>query len=97
MRTIMNYRPAKGQKIKSLFVTLLLFAVAFLAGAAVQKKADFIQDLVLTAPVALESIKEFLNEKAVFKVNTITGQMKWTAVITFLVIKDFLWHSVRGP
>jgi hypothetical protein len=95
----MDYRPApaKGQKIKSLLITLLLFAVAFMAGAAVQKKADFIQDLIIAAPAALENIKEFLNEKAVFKVNTITGQMKWTAAITLLVIKNFLWHSVRGP
>jgi len=97
MRPVTDYRPPKGQRLKSLLITLLFFAVAFLAGAAVQKKADFIQDLITAAPVALESIKQFFNEKAVFKVNTITGQMKWTAAITILVIKNFLWHSVRGP
>ena len=97
MRTIVDYRPAKGRKIKSLLITLLLFVTAFLAGAAVQKKADFLQDLIAVAPVALESIKAFLNEKAVFKVNTVTSQIKWTTAITLLVIRDFLWHSVRGP
>lgn len=97
MRTIVDYRPAKGQKIKSLLITLLLFAVAFLAGAVVQKEADFIQDLITAAPLALEGMKAFLNEKVFFKVNTVSGQMKWTAAITLLVIRDFLWHSVRGP
>lgn len=97
MRTIVDYRPAKGQKIKSLLITLLLFAVAFLAGAAVQKEADFIQDLIAEAPVAINGIKAFLNEKVFFKVDTVTGQMKWTAAITLLVMKDFLWNSVRGP
>ncbi|MDD4237725.1 MAG: hypothetical protein PHT62_04125 [Desulfotomaculaceae bacterium] len=97
MRIVADYRPAKGQKIKSLLITLLLFAAAFLAGAAVQKEAEFIQDLIAAAPVALEGIKAFLNEKVFFKVNTVTGQIKWTAAITLLVIKDFLWHSVRGP
>ncbi|TEB17850.1 hypothetical protein Psfp_00345 [Pelotomaculum sp. FP] len=97
MRTIANYRPAKGQKIKSLLITLLFLAAAFLAGAAVQKQANFIQDLIAAAPVALEGIKAFLNEKVVFKVNTVTSQFKWTVAITLLVIKDFIWHSVRGP
>lgn len=97
MRTIVDYRPAKGQKIKSLLITLLLFAVAFLGGAAVQKKADFIQDLIAAAPVAIEGIKAFLHEKVFFKVNTVANQIKWTAAITLLVMKDFLWHSVRGP
>jgi hypothetical protein len=97
MRTIVDYRPSKGQKIKSMLLILLLLAAVFMAGAAVQKKADIIQDLIAAAPAAWEGIKAFLNEKAVFKVNTVTGQMKWTAAITILVIKDFLWHSVRGP
>lgn len=97
MRTIADYRPAKGQKIKSLLIILLLFAAAFLAGAAVQKKADFLQDLIAAAPVAWEGIKAFLNENAVFKVDTITGQIKWTVAISLLVMRDFLWHSVRGP
>lgn len=97
MRPVTDYRPPKGQRLKSLLITLLFFAVAFLAGATVQKKADIIQDLIAAGPVALENVKEFLNEKAIFKVNTITGQMKWTAAITLLIIKDFLWHSVRGP
>ena len=97
MRTIVDYRPSKGQKIKSLLITLLIFATVFMAGAAVQKKVDFLQDLIAAAPVALESIKAFLNEKAVFKVNTVTSQFKWTAAITILVMRDFLWHAVRGP
>jgi len=97
MRTIAQYRPSKGQRIKSFLVTLMFFAVMFIAGAAVQREVDIIQDIITAAPVALEGIKEFLNEKVFFKVNTITCQMKWTAVITMLVIKDFFWCSVRGP
>jgi hypothetical protein len=97
MRTIAEYRPSKGQKLKSLLVTLLLFAVTFMAGAAVQKEVDIIQDLIAAAPVAFEGVKAFLNEKVFFKVNTVTSQIKWAAAITLVVMKDFPWHTVRGP
>jgi hypothetical protein len=97
MRIITNYRPSKGQRIKSLLMTLMLLAMAFLAGAAVQNTAHFLQDLVDAVPVALDGMKTFLRERFVFKVNTLAGQLKWTAVISLSILMNSLSQRVRSP
>jgi hypothetical protein len=97
MRVVTHYRPTKGQKIKSFLLTLILLAMAFLAGAAVQNTAHFLQDLAAAVPVALDGIKTFLRERFVFKVNAMAGQLKWTAVISLSILLNALSHRARSP
>lgn len=97
MRVITNYRPTKGQRIKSFLMTLVLLAIAFLAGAATQNSAHFLQDLAAAVPVALDGIKTFLRERFVFKVNALAGQLKWTAVVSLSILFNALSHRARGP
>jgi len=89
--------PTKGQKLKAIILAIILLAASFIAGAAVQKKSDIIQDLVIETQFALEQVKNFLNEKVFFQIDTVGSLVKWTTVITLLIIKDYFWVSVRGP
>jgi len=97
MRVITNYRPAKGQRIKSFLMTLVLLAVTFLAGAVTQNTAHFLQDLAAAVPVALDGMKTFLRERLIFKVNALAGQLKWTAVISLSILFNALSHRTRSP
>lgn len=97
MRTISDYRPVRFKKIKSLLLTALLLAMAFLAGAAAEKTAHFLQDVMVLAPVALDGVKTFLRERVVFKVNTVADQIKWAAVITLSIITEPVSCLIRGP
>lgn len=97
MRTIYDYRPVRFRKIKSLLVTVLLLAMAFLAGAAAEKTAHFLQDVMDVAPVALDGVKTFLRERFVFKINAAADQVKWGAVITFSIITEPVCYLIRGP
>jgi hypothetical protein len=89
--------PTKGQKLKAIILAIILFAASFMAGAAVQKKSDIMQDIIIEAQFALERFKTFLNEKVFFQVDNVSSQIKWTAAITLLIIRDYFWISVRGP
>jgi hypothetical protein len=97
MKIITNYRPTKGQRIKSFLMTLVMLAIAFLAGAAMQNTAHFLQDLAAAVPVALDGIKTFLRERFVFKVNALVGQLKWTAVVSLSILYNALSHRARSP
>jgi hypothetical protein len=97
MRVITNYRPTKGQRVKSFLMSLVLLAIAFLAGAVTQDTAHFLQDLAAAVPVALDGMKTFLREKLIFKVNTLAGQLKWTAVISLAILYNALPYRARSP
>jgi len=97
MRTISVYRPTKAKKVKSLLLIALLLATAFLAGAAAEKTAHFLQDVIEAAPVALEGIKSFLRDRVIFKVNTVAEQLKWAAVIMLSIAHETGSHVIRGP
>ena len=75
-------------------MSLVLLAIAFLAGAVTQDTAHFLQDLAAAVPVALDGMKTFLREKLIFKVNTLAGQLKWTAVIS---LQFYIMPSLTGP
>lgn len=68
-----------------------------MAGAAVQKKSDIVQDFIFEATAAWERVKTFLKERLVFQIDTVSSLVKWTAAITVLIIQDYFWVSVRGP
>lgn len=97
MKVVTHYRPTKGQRIKSFMLALILLAMAFLAGAAVQDTAHFLQDLAAAVPVALDGIKTFLQEKFIFKVGALAGQLKWTTVISLSILLNALSHRARSP
>lgn len=97
MRAVSDYRPSKTRKVKTLFLTLLLLAMAFLAGAAAEKTAHFLQDVVAAAPVALDGFKTFLRERVIFKVKATADQAKWAVAISFAIAREYLSCLIRGP
>lgn len=97
MRVISDYRPARFKKVKSLFVMALLMVMVFLAGAAAEKTAHFLQDVINAVPVALDGMKTFLRERLIFKVNAAADQIKWATVITLSIIMEPLSYLIRGP
>lgn len=100
MRAVSEYRPFRFKKMKSLLLTMLLLAMAFLAGAAAEKSAHFLQDVMAVAPVALDGVKSFIRERFIFKVNAVADQFKWAAAITLAIVSDPVAHLIgliRGP
>jgi len=97
MRTASSYKPVGFNKLKTIFFTCLLLAVAFLSGAVVEKSEGFLQDMMAAAPVVLDKIKEFFHEQFYFKVSTAVGCLKWGSVITLTIFEHRLSYLIRGP
>jgi len=97
MRTTSNYRPMGFNKLKTIFFTGLLLAVAFLSGAVVEKSEGFLQDMMMVAPVVLDEIREFFHEQFYIKVNTAAGCLKWGSIITLTIFEHRLNYLIRGP
>ena len=97
MRTITEYRPARSKRWKSLFLTALLLTMAFLAGAIAEKTVHFLQDVKAALPAAQEEIKVFFRERVIFKLQAVADQVKWAAVITLLIVREYPSSLIRGP
>ena len=97
MRVIADYRPSKLKRIKSLFLTALLLATAFFAGAIAEKTAHFLQDVIEVLPVAMEELKTFLRDNMIFKLNVPVDQLKWSVAIIVPILKDYIPSFIRGP
>jgi len=57
------------QKPKLTFIVLLVL-VSFLAGAGAERTTSFLQDVTAVLPQVQDTIKTFIREKMVFKLNT---------------------------
>lgn len=97
MRAVSDYRPSKMKKLKNIFLTMFLLVMAFLAGAVAEKSADFLQDVMAAAPVALDGFKTFLRERVIFKVKNESCQVKWATATAFTAVQKHLSSLIRGP
>ncbi|MCL6635623.1 MAG: hypothetical protein K6T29_07630 [Peptococcaceae bacterium] len=97
MRAVSGYRPARMIKIKSLLLTALLMAMAFLAGAVAEKTAHFLQDAAAALPAVLDGIKTFLRERFFFKFNAAVDQARRTAAIILAMATEQASCLIRGP
>jgi len=84
-------------KIKTIFFTALLLAIAFLSGALLERSDHIIQDIYTTAPLVLNEIKTFLHEQIIIKVNSTAGYFKWGSVIALSIFERSLTGLIRGP
>lgn len=58
------------KKPKFLLTLILLVLASFLAGAYLEKTAGILQDITASAPALEESLKTFVRERVIFKLNT---------------------------
>lgn len=97
MRALSERRQTRPGKIRSLLLVALLLAAAFLAGAATEKSAHFLQDLISTVPVAVEEIKDFVNEKAYFRIDAVNGRFRQLSETVIAYMKEKPPLFIRGP
>ncbi|MCL6638585.1 MAG: hypothetical protein K6T80_02750 [Firmicutes bacterium] len=60
------------KKPKSLFLVVLLILASFLAGAVVERSSGILQDVTASFPLVQDSVKKFVRDKVVFKLNAWT-------------------------
>ncbi|MCL6557296.1 MAG: hypothetical protein K6U74_00575 [Firmicutes bacterium] len=81
MKPVTGYRGPGRKRAKSLIVTAILILTAFMAGAAAERSAHFLQDIMSLVPVAQESLTTFFRERVIFKITALIDCLKWTGVI----------------
>lgn len=96
MKTAMN-RSVGFNKLKTIIITALLLFLAFLAGAIVERTDNFLQNITVIVPVAIEEVKAFFSEQLILEVNTVAECLKWGSIITILIFEHHLTGLIRGP
>ncbi len=97
MRPVMNYQQPGIKKIKSLLLTALFLVMAFWAGAAAEKTGHIIQDVKGVFPVLVEEVKMFFQENVILPTDNYVSQIKFSAIITSLIAKEYFTGFIRGP
>jgi len=97
VRAVSGYRTVKTRKTGGLFLTALLLAAAFFAGAVAERTAHILQDIVTAAPAALDEFKAFLREKVVFKVKVSSAHLKLPLAATCFMAQEQFSCLIRGP
>lgn len=90
-------RPVGFNKPKTIIITTLLLLIAFLSGAITERADNFLQNMTVIVPMAIEKIKAFFSEQLILKINTIAGCLKWGSIITILIFEYHLTGLIRGP
>lgn len=82
------------KKPKFLLTLILLVVASFLAGAYLESTAGILQDVTAVTPKIEESLKSFVRERVIFKLNTRAENSADRPVMSGCTV---LAGMIRGP